>query len=238
MASFPGAVKTFTDPTPTNRLSSPSHSTQHSEANDEITAIESALGASLDNVVVFGSNSNTAAVSGLRVISCATVSASTSVIAGLVSAGTVLATLVSSGTVIAGIVTCSAGTGTFKVLTCTAGTAINEFSTDGTFGGDSDLAVPTEKAIKTYVTAALTGATGSSLSKVAFGSATLSTAGLLTISGTFSTPYVVVLSVFDNSTPPAQVWPDAVTVSAGTVAVSLASYYSTMAGTWGYGIIA
>lgn len=28
---------------------------------------------------------------------------------------------------------------------------INEFSTDGAFAGNSDLAVPTEKAIKTYV---------------------------------------------------------------------------------------
>ena len=31
------------------------------------------------------------------------------------------------------------------------GTGINEFSTDGTLVGDSDLAVPTEKAVKTYV---------------------------------------------------------------------------------------
>lgn len=30
---------------------------------------------------------------------------------------------------------------------------VNEFSTDGTLGGDSDLAVPTEKAVKTYVDA-------------------------------------------------------------------------------------
>jgi len=31
------------------------------------------------------------------------------------------------------------------------GTGINEFSTDGTLGGNSDLALPTEKAVKTYV---------------------------------------------------------------------------------------
>jgi hypothetical protein len=31
-----------------------------------------------------------------------------------------------------------------------AGAAINEFSTDGTLAGNSDLAVPTEKAVKTY----------------------------------------------------------------------------------------
>ena len=33
------------------------------------------------------------------------------------------------------------------------GAAVNEFSTDGTLAGDSDLAVPTEKAVKTYVDA-------------------------------------------------------------------------------------
>lgn len=31
------------------------------------------------------------------------------------------------------------------------GTAVNEFSIDGTLGGNSDLALPTEKAVKTYV---------------------------------------------------------------------------------------
>lgn len=31
------------------------------------------------------------------------------------------------------------------------GTSINEFSTDGTLGGNSDLALPTEKAVKTYI---------------------------------------------------------------------------------------
>ena len=46
------------------------------------------------------------------------------------------------------------GTGLF---TLSAGTGINEFSTDGTLAGDSDDAVPTEKAVKTYVDAA-TGA--------------------------------------------------------------------------------
>jgi hypothetical protein len=32
-----------------------------------------------------------------------------------------------------------------------SGTSVNEFSIDGTLGGDSDDAVPTEKAVKTYV---------------------------------------------------------------------------------------
>jgi len=36
-------------------------------------------------------------------------------------------------------------------LTLASGASVNEFSTDGTLGGDSDTAVPTEQAVKTYV---------------------------------------------------------------------------------------
>lgn len=43
--------------------------------------------------------------------------------------------------------------GTFKVLN---GTSINELSIDGTLAGNSDDAVPTEKAVKTYVDAQVT----------------------------------------------------------------------------------
>ena len=39
-----------------------------------------------------------------------------------------------------------------------ANARINEFSTDGTLGGDSDVAVPTEKAVKTYADTKVTGA--------------------------------------------------------------------------------
>jgi len=35
-------------------------------------------------------------------------------------------------------------------ITLTSGATVNEFSTDGTLAGDSDTAVPTEKAVKTY----------------------------------------------------------------------------------------
>ena len=42
-------------------------------------------------------------------------------------------------------------------LTLQSGTAINEFSIDGTLSGDSDNAVPTEKAIKAYVDAQIGG---------------------------------------------------------------------------------
>lgn len=48
-------------------------------------------------------------------------------------------------------------TGTVKLPN---GTDINEFSTDTTLGGNSDYAVPTEKAVKTYVDASIGGAGG------------------------------------------------------------------------------
>jgi len=41
-------------------------------------------------------------------------------------------------------------------LSLTSGTSINEFSTDGTLGDNSDDAVPTEQAVKTYVDTGLT----------------------------------------------------------------------------------
>lgn len=43
-------------------------------------------------------------------------------------------------------------------VTLLNGTSVNEFSTDGTLAGDSDDAVPTEKAVKTYVDANAGGA--------------------------------------------------------------------------------
>ena len=51
------------------------------------------------------------------------------------------------------------------------GTRINEFSTDGTLGDDSDDAVPTEKAVKTAIDAAtLAGTSGTSGSSGSSGS--------------------------------------------------------------------
>ena len=46
-------------------------------------------------------------------------------------------------------------TGAFTTLELPAGSTIDEFSTDGTLAGDSDTAVPTEKAVKAYVDAAI-----------------------------------------------------------------------------------
>lgn len=43
--------------------------------------------------------------------------------------------------------------------------AINEFSIDGTLAGNSDTAIPTEKAVKTYIDLAVAGAGGGAVTK-------------------------------------------------------------------------
>jgi hypothetical protein len=56
--------------------------------------------------------------------------------------------------------------GEFTTLTFFAGGAtVSEFSTDGTLGGDSDTAVPTEKAVKTYVDTAIGDITANKISQ-------------------------------------------------------------------------
>ena len=42
--NFPTSLDTFINPTPTNYLNSPSHASQHANANDSIAAIEAAIG--------------------------------------------------------------------------------------------------------------------------------------------------------------------------------------------------
>jgi hypothetical protein len=50
MAEFPAAIKTFTNPISTDHMNTLSHAQQHAEANDEITAIQTALGVNLASV--------------------------------------------------------------------------------------------------------------------------------------------------------------------------------------------
>jgi len=45
-ASYPNAIKTFTDPTAASNLNFPSHAQQHIDENDEIEAVETELGIS------------------------------------------------------------------------------------------------------------------------------------------------------------------------------------------------
>lgn len=51
-ATYPDNIKTFTNPIAGDTLNNPSHSTQHTAENDEITAVETALGVNLGNVVL------------------------------------------------------------------------------------------------------------------------------------------------------------------------------------------
>lgn len=51
MASFPTSVATLVNPTASDKMSAVPHDQQHSKANDEIEAIETALGANLVNMV-------------------------------------------------------------------------------------------------------------------------------------------------------------------------------------------
>jgi hypothetical protein len=80
-----------------------------------------------------------------------------------------------------------------------SGAEINEFSTDGTLAGNSDSAVPTEKAVKTYVDTvsgaisggvsdhgALTGLTDDDHTQYLLADGTREVAGDFTISGTIT----------------------------------------------------
>jgi hypothetical protein len=51
MASFPTAIATLNNPTSTDKMNAVPHATQHTNANDEIEAIETALGVNMANVL-------------------------------------------------------------------------------------------------------------------------------------------------------------------------------------------
>ena len=74
------------------------------------------------------------------------------------------------------------------------GTGVNEFSTDGSMTDNSDNAVPTEKAVKTYVDNSVSTADGSE---------TILNAGTnvsITGTGTSPDPYVINSTDSDNQT--------------------------------------
>ncbi len=58
-------------------------------------------------------------------------------------------------------------TGVFTTLKLQSGATVNEFSTDGTLVSNSDLKIPTEKAVSTFVSTSLTSLSGS-LGSMAF----------------------------------------------------------------------
>lgn len=108
-------------------------------------------------------------------------------------------------------------TGAFTSLELPTGATINEFSTDGTLAGDSDTAVPTESAVKTYVDAAVGSVTNkiidgdvsvtvtdsTSFSGITFADAgtiaTITTDGMQFVAGTRVNEFSTDGTLFDNS---------------------------------------
>lgn len=76
------------------------------------------------------------------------------VIGGSTAAAGSFTTVAASGALtVTGIQTLTGATTLGTSLTLASGATVTEFSTDGTMAGNSDAAVPTEKAVKTYVDA-------------------------------------------------------------------------------------
>jgi hypothetical protein len=102
------------------------------------------------------------------------------------------------------------------------------------------LTADTTAGAKMKWAAAATGGTaaGASVTRATFGSAALSTAGVLTITHNLglSAPYPVVVSIFGDGTV-GMIIPDSIVGSTNSVAVGLASF-SITAGTLGYAIVA
>ena len=106
MASYPSALKTFTDPTAASNLNFPSHAQQHIDENAEITAIETELG-----LVPKGSSATVRArLDAIDVTTTALSSADAAIIAAYQAADTLVATslaitshlVVNTGTVVSG----------------------------------------------------------------------------------------------------------------------------------------
>lgn len=86
-------------------------------------------------------------------------------------------------------------------LKLASGASVNEFSIDGTFGGNSDLAVPTEKATRTFVAAQLGATASGSFASVSALGVTYTTATALSITADGVREYKVIASIFDAITP-------------------------------------
>ena len=82
-------------------------------------------------------------------------------------------------------------------LTLPNGTNVNEFSTDNTLAGDSDNAVPTEKAVKTYVDTEVAGGGGGDLTLISVTSVSASNSGNIPIAN--DKQYIVTIDVQDQS---------------------------------------
>lgn len=109
------------------------------------------------------------------------------------------------------------------------GADVNEFSIDGTLAGNSDDAVPTEKAVKTFVDA-LSFANSFTQS---FTNATLSS-GILTVTHSLGVQYVNV-TVYDNNQD--SIMPDNIDATSTTVTTIDLTSFGTLTGTWNIRVV-
>ena len=121
------------------------------------------------------------------------------------------------------------------ILVYDASTGVNkwkaskEVSTDGTLGDNSDDAVPTEKAVKTYIDGKITGS-----HLETFDDSDLTTANVLTVTHNLGVTYPIVM-IYDNNNKVIE--PDEIEYSdTNTILVDLSSF-SALAGTWHVRII-
>ena len=146
MVSYPGAVKSFTDPTSSSKLNSTSHADQHIDANDEINAIETELGvdpAGAYSTVVLRQD----AEYGRIVIP---------VVAAAGATGTFYITVPSACTIGSGYLNCSVSAGSGRSMTVSHGSAGDDLMAVATFtsNGTIGVAIAFTASATTTVTAA------------------------------------------------------------------------------------
>ena len=128
MATFPSAVKSFTNPTATSTTVSPAHHDQHTDANAEITAIETSLLAfmgSAEAVTIQFADSPASEDKYVVIPYAATLSVKGVVCSGTTGTGATIVvyqTNTAGSDILAGTFT-SAGTAGQQVLSFTAGTS-------------------------------------------------------------------------------------------------------------------
>jgi hypothetical protein len=212
-------------------MSAVPHADQHVKANDEIEAIETALGVDLANVVqtsALDTDPLLAADSNTRVATQKAVKAYADNIV-ITGGGIPIGYLDTDG-----------------ALTANSDTKVPSQKAVRTYVAAS---VPTAVSGATFtnLTAIPVGAgvipaanlpAISSVTRGTFGSASLSTAGALAIthSAELAAPYQTIVFISDSTG--ATVIPDSIVGTAGTVTVTLSSAaFGTIAGTWGYALV-
>lgn len=248
MADYPEAITNLTNPLSTDKMNSPSHSEQHSNANDEIKAIETELGinpsgsgetvkARLDtNDTAVGLNTthrtnNTQAHSDYLINNGDDTTSGTITAAGF--SGPLTGNVTGDVSGQAGTVATITGLAPDTQNTYARTQYLIPYASSTTAWGQ--IAIGTSGQVLTsggagvapsFEDAAIAGTRGT------FVDGDLST-GVLTITHSLglSTPFTLNLTVADNSQK--MIIPDDVTFATNTITVDLTSY-GTLTGTWGY----